>query len=800
MCLGVQAFIALGGEAFLKLFRVRVQIIFTLTVKIEIWILEWFTAWKWSHSITLYDETFEPEAFLQLAEIKSDGTLYVMIERASYFAGTFPSVDVTVAHVAGEAGAESVSIAVLTSYSFAGKSSRQTFENVAKVIQASANTVSSKDVTVTMVGVLSNAVLEGNTKKLNHKLFIDYRDDKSGVSGALSFAKGVTTLSGMSSPLAFSKTFNTVELLMGEGDDSLTLYATPPTTTTFVVDFGAGNNELEVSADELIGRPFSALFQTNVDVKSGREVNDKLVMTNQLEQATGLFVQVKTGSIEMGAHRVARRSRLRRTIDDDKNAAISGTPWEIKQEGLTEAHYVVGDNGIVSAWDTTVLTTVDTDIPPGGSAVVNINVDSMCPQDGQSTVSEDGTQLAPEGTHELNVFMTNEQTSATITGLVVTVNPHTLKFDFKSGAQTKTCAVYYGFSSRIHLELTENIDEVILEGVTKPLSINALGGADVFTVKTVAVESDTIWDGGAGNNMVNVVNGRKISGPLLLLANAGSNHLTYTSAPMAGISKVGLITFAAAGEITIRGLTDAENMHEFRKRVVHYRSDHHQPEDNQKGTGTELLHCANHTCDVEQADTGIRLIEFFGTAVRVEYQGGQLRDTVRVEWTDSPLTLNLKGAGDYVAVGRRDADVTAVEGRTYTSAGRPEADVYKGNQGLLTINGGDGDDNTTIYWTSNTIRLDGATGNGDSLSYFVDHPTTASKLTHDTFTRDTTSSLLLHYTQVEYVYIEFMQPPTTWDQQGSAQGTCCRATHARVVNDGLASVHWDHSACRSCAM
>ena len=114
----ILAFIALGASAFEKLFRFKITITLTFYVRVEFWAFTWSTIWSWEKSITLFVFEFEPEPFLQLADIKPDGTLYVMVGRAKYFAGNWPSVTVTVAHVKGEVSPSPPRVKLLVSHHF----------------------------------------------------------------------------------------------------------------------------------------------------------------------------------------------------------------------------------------------------------------------------------------------------------------------------------------------------------------------------------------------------------------------------------------------------------------------------------------------------------------------------------------------------------------------------------------------------------------------------------------------------------------------------------------------------------
>ena len=136
------AFAAKGAGAFFELFRFRIRIILKLYAQLIIGLgflsttIELFDV-----SITLFDKTFEPEPFLQLADVVN-GAMYIRTDRAANFVGGGSQVDVSVVHVSGEGGAETISVGVKSTYAFLPASScQQVFIGISKVFQIASHTV-----------------------------------------------------------------------------------------------------------------------------------------------------------------------------------------------------------------------------------------------------------------------------------------------------------------------------------------------------------------------------------------------------------------------------------------------------------------------------------------------------------------------------------------------------------------------------------------------------------------------------------------------------------------------------------
>ena len=80
-------------------------------------------------------------------------------------------------------------------------------------------------------------------------------------------------LTGMSSPVSWQR-FHTVKLLLGQGDDALTLFATPPKDcTSFTISMGAGGNELIVDTSKVTDS-IAAIYETDITIDSGPYTDD----------------------------------------------------------------------------------------------------------------------------------------------------------------------------------------------------------------------------------------------------------------------------------------------------------------------------------------------------------------------------------------------------------------------------------------------------------------------------------------------------------------------------------------------
>ena len=639
------AFAVRGLAAFMDLFRIRLRLILTLSVKVEVLaLIKYVTVWEYSKSFTLLDKTFEPEAFLQLAEITNDGALYIMVNRASGFAGSLDTVDITVAHVAGEGGAETISIAVDSSYEFAQRSSRQTFENVNKIIQSSSQTIASKPVSLTMRGVKSATELQGNPYQNNHNVVFDFTEETDGVGGDLVQDQGYTVLNGLPSTIKF-KHFEDVKLLFGPGADSLVLYATPVNVLSFFIDFGSGQNEIDIDFENVGTQLISSVFQA-LDMTSGNKVNDTLVFTARLASVANIVTAIK-----------------KTTIDIDQ--------FQIVQDGVTERLYEIGENHHVLLTDPSSRPFF---VDNQGPAKVTVLSASICRNE-----HEDGVKAVNlEGDQSLVIDF-----SAELQGVNVHVSKNKIVVQLNRPNHTANCTVPYGFSRDITLVLTDFDDTVIVSSLITELNLAGEGGNDALYVRQTSTPSALTWDGGAGTkNTVFINNNNEVEGTVVIKSQTGVNEVEYAIMPTP-VQIPGLITMISssmADKLKIVGLTAGSNDCSFVDR-------------DGSEVNTRFVHF------------GRDLIVFEGQNLNVQMWGGALADTVAVDMVNANLVLHLGGAGDNVTIGLPG---TSASGRGNLHAlvvhggdGNDNVTVYSNaNPVTLHGNGGSEDSYSDFFYTA----------------------------------------------------------------------------------------------------
>ena len=170
---------------------------------------------------------------------------------------------------------------------------------------------------------------------------------------------------------------------------------------------------------------------------------------------------------------------------------------------------------------------------------------------------------------------------------------------------------YYGFATRVYLELTDEKDTVTLKGLTTSMTINAKDGPDVFNMETNTKKSDFVWDGGAGDNVVHIAYPHLVAADITIVAsNQGNTHMNYSAKDMVNVTNPGLVKFIGTGgakdKLTFTGMQHMPNKHEFRQHTVHWRSSYSKRVvDQTTTTGTQLLDCGERAfCDQDNPETG----------------------------------------------------------------------------------------------------------------------------------------------------------------------------------------------------
>lgn len=246
--------------------------------------------------------TFEPDPVLELAELNPlSRRLVPKFSNAQLYAGSLETVEISISHVSGSGGEETVSMSVRTGFPFVTLNSA-TYPSVALIEQHPKSVSADKRLELTLAGLQSPGTFSGGSNGAQHDLIFDYRDDVQGLGPILTQGLGrVPVLGGVTSGdgIAYFR-FDTVKLLCGLGPDFVTILATPQSVEVpMEVELGKGANEvllLVESAAQLRNNFPTDLVLVALE-DDERTANDTTVFEAQLSAVQGSLMVFVDGSI-----------------------------------------------------------------------------------------------------------------------------------------------------------------------------------------------------------------------------------------------------------------------------------------------------------------------------------------------------------------------------------------------------------------------------------------------------------------------------------------------------------------------